>query len=75
MQKTFTIEVFFNIYAPSENLKWINLLKLTLSGNSRKRSNTQTICRQQPTNCLSMFDHFVGMTNAGDDQISVMYAK
>ena len=22
---------------------------------------TQTICRQQPTNCLSVFDHFVGL--------------
>ena len=22
----------------------------------------QTICRQQPTNCLSVFDHFVGLT-------------
>ena len=23
--------------------------------------HTQTICRQQPTNCLSVFDHFVGL--------------
>ena len=26
---------------------------------------TQTICRQQPTNCLSMFDHFVGLVLKG----------
>ena len=25
----------------------------------------QTICRQQPTNCLSVFDHFVGMALKG----------
>ena len=24
--------------------------------------NTQTIRRQQPTNCVSVFDHFVGLT-------------
>ena len=24
--------------------------------------HTQTICRQKPTNCLSVFDHFVGLT-------------
>ena len=23
--------------------------------------HTQTICRQQPTNCYSVFDHFVGL--------------
>ena len=27
--------------------------------------NTQTICRQQPKNCLSVFDHFVGLTLKG----------
>ena len=26
----------------------------------RMVKHTQTICRKQPTNCLSVFDHFVG---------------
>ena len=26
---------------------------------------TQTICRQKPTNCLSVFDHFVGLALKG----------
>ena len=27
--------------------------------------HTQTIRRQQPTNCLSLFDHFVGLALKG----------
>ena len=27
--------------------------------------HTQTILRQQPTNCLSVFDHFVGLARKG----------
>ena len=27
--------------------------------------HTQTTCRQQPTNCLSVFDHFVGLALEG----------
>ena len=27
--------------------------------------HTQTILRQQPTNCLSVFDHFVGLALKG----------
>ena len=27
--------------------------------------HTQTILRQQPTNCLSVFDHFVGLAFIG----------
>ena len=27
--------------------------------------HTQTIHRQQPTNCLSVFDHFVGLALKG----------
>ena len=27
--------------------------------------HTQTICRQQPTNCLSVFDHFVNLALKG----------
>ena len=34
----------------------------TLSTNPTKSSNTQTIRRLLPTNCLSVFDHFVGLT-------------
>ena len=26
-----------------------------------QNGQTQTICWQQPTNCLSLFDHFVGL--------------
>ena len=36
-----------------------------LSANFTKWSNTQTIRRQQPTNCLSVFDHFVGSAFKG----------
>ena len=32
---------------------------------------TQTISRQQPTNCFSVFDHFVGLAFKG--LISVLY--
>ena len=38
-----------------------------LSANPTKWSNTQTIRRQQPTNCLSVFDHFVGLALKGLD--------
>ena len=34
----------------------------TLSTKPTKLSNTQTIRRLLPTNCLSVFDHFVGLT-------------
>ena len=27
--------------------------------------HTQIICQQQPTNCLSMYDHFVGLVLEG----------
>ena len=41
--------------------------------------HTQTICRQQPTNCLRVFDHFVKLAlkglisevNFGDDALFV----
>ena len=36
-----------------------------LSANPTKWSNTQTILRLLPTNCLNVFDHFVGMTLKG----------
>ena len=32
--------------------------------------HTQTIRRQEPRNCLSVFDHFAGMTLKGLTQIS-----
>ena len=28
--------------------------------------HTQTICRKLPTNCLSLFDHFKGLTGVGN---------
>ena len=36
-----------------------------LSVNPTKWSNTQTIRWQQPTNCLSVFDHFAGLARKG----------
>ena len=45
----------------------IYLLKVSnesTSANLTKWSNTPTICRQQPTNCLGVFNHFVGLALA-----------
>ena len=39
----------------------MEILFNTLSANPTKWSNTQAICRQQPTNCLSLFDNFAGL--------------
>ena len=37
-----------------------------ISANLLEWSNTlKTICRQQPTNCLSVFGHFVGLALKG----------
>ena len=36
-----------------------------LGGNPTKCLNTQTIRRQIATNCLSVFDHFVGLALEG----------
>ena len=36
-----------------------------LNANPTKWSDTQTIRQQQPTNCLSAFDHFVGLALKG----------
>ena len=33
--------------------------------------HTQTICRQQPTNCLSVFAHFVGLALKGFDGLII----
>ena len=42
------------------------LLLNPLSANPTKWSNTlKTIRRQKPTNCLSVFDHFVGLALKG----------
>ena len=37
----------------------------SLSAKSTKRSNTQTIRCQRPTNCLSVFNHLVGLALKG----------
>ena len=40
--------------------------KLTLNRQPHKMvKHIQTIHRQMPTNCLSVFDHFVGMERKG----------
>ena len=42
------------------------ILVLTLQAPTPKMvKHTQTICRQQPTYCLNVFDHFVGLTLKG----------
>ena len=33
----------------------------SLSADHKMIKQTQTICWQQPTNCLSVFDHFAGL--------------
>ena len=33
---------------------------------------TQAICQQEPTNCLSMFDHFVGLALKGLSSVSII---
>ena len=40
---------------------WICFVLTPLSAKPTKWSNTQTIHWQQPTNCLYVFDHFVGL--------------
>ena len=55
----FTID-YEQVFAPSNSVKVIDLLK-PISANFTKWLNTQTIRRVLPTNCLSVFDHFVGL--------------
>ena len=57
----------FRAWSPKMSLgrrSWLIRLSLLnvspLSANATKSSNTLTLCRQQPTNCFSVFDHFVG---------------
>ena len=35
--------------------------------------HTQTIHRQEPTKCLSVFDHFVGLSRKGLIQLAEMH--
>ena len=45
---------------------WKNNIFDPVSANPTKWSNTlKRICRQNPTNCLSVFDHFIGLTLNG----------
>ena len=52
-------ELNFVRYETGENAITINnqLYKMV--------KHTQTICRQQPANCLTVFDHFVGLVLKG----------
>ena len=43
-------------------LKWVNPFQCQPH---KMVKHTQTICQQQPTNCLSVFDHFVGLVLRG----------
>ena len=57
----------------AENLKFAETIKNVrkklhlspLCANTKKVKHTQTICRQQPTNFLSVFDHFVKLALKG----------
>ena len=55
----FSRKLFLMLYSINwpDFIIWLPLL-LEILGNM---SNTQTICRQKPTNCLSVFNHFVGL--------------
>ena len=53
----FMIEIFSHFFRTSFNSLSANLKKMV--------KHTQTICRQQPTNCLNVFDHFVGLVLKG----------
>ena len=46
--------------------KWTKYFIKPLKHQSHKMvKHTQLICWQQPTNCLSVFDHFVGLALNG----------
>ena len=45
-----------------------SLAVLTLEVSTPENGHTQTIRRQQPTNCLSVFDHFVTLALKGLNQ-------
>ena len=68
---------YFDIHKIEITYTFMNLCKLlfrninALSANPIKSSNTQTIRRQQLTNCLSVFDHFVGLVLRGLGYISL----
>ena len=67
---------FFN-HVKTNNWKTVTKVKFLLCSTNRnlvvnhwtanliKSSNTQTIRRQQPTNCFSVFDHFVVLALKG----------
>ena len=45
---------------------WVQRLLNPFSANLTKMvKHTQTVCRQKPTNCLSVFDHLVGLALQG----------
>ena len=54
--------MFFRRHKKTSDMKWINLLR----ANPAKRPNTlKQFVDKIPTNCLSVFDHFVGLTLKG----------
>ena len=65
------IKVFESLCLPSKHTCSKSTIENTskyvnpLSAKPTKWSNTQTICRQQPTNCLSVFDHLEGLALKG----------
>lgn len=66
---------YFDIHKIEITYTFMNLCKLlfrninALSANPIKSSNTQTIRRQQLTNCLRVFDLFVGLSLKGLNEI------
>ena len=58
------------LYILPRLIKWVSrtledVVVNPLSDNPTKWSNTQKIRRQQPTNCVIVFDHFVGLALRG----------
>ena len=54
----FMIDLSFN----NVNKPWVKVIHFNSKQQPHRMvKQTQTICRQQPTNCLSVFDHFVGL--------------
>ena len=53
-------------FSPFVHVTKGSMLMLTLENQRHKTiKHTQTVCRQKPTNCLSLFDHFVGLALKG----------
>ena len=57
----------FKVNNRNSRIRYEICSKLTIKAPERRQmvKHTQTICRQQSANCLSVFDHFVGLALEG----------